>query len=66
MTTVELLLLCNTVLLTLIWWNTLSDSAKEESAEITGRLVFAFVVPAFLFAIVVLVDLLLLGGVIFD
>lgn len=66
MTTVELLLLCNTVLLTLIWWNTLSDSAKEENAEITRRLVFAFVVPAFLFAIVVLVDLLLLGGVIFD
>lgn len=66
MTKVELLLLCNTVLLTLIWWNTLSDSAKEENAEITGRLVFAFVVPALLFAIVVLVDLLLLGGVIFD
>ena len=66
MTAVELLLLCNTVLLTLIWWNTLSDSAKEENAEIIGRLVFAFVVPSSLFAILVLVDLLLLGGVIFD
>lgn len=66
MTTVELLLLCNTVLLTLIWIGTWGQETKELMAAYTTRLTLYMVGVSILMAIVILVDTTLFGGVIFD
>lgn len=62
MTTVELLLLCNTVLLTLIWVGTWDQESKEHMATYLTRLTLYMVGVSILFAIVILVDTYLFGG----
>jgi hypothetical protein len=66
MTTVELLLLCNTVLLTLIWVGTWQQETKEFMATYATRMTLYMVGASILLAIVILVDTTLFGGVIFD
>ena len=62
MTTVELLLLCKTVLLTLIWVGTWDQESKEPMATYLTRLTLYMVGVSILFAIVILVDTYLFGG----
>ena len=66
MTKVELLLLCNTLLLTLIWIGTWSQETKEFIAAYGTRLTLYMVGVSILMAIVILVDTTLFGGVAFD